>query len=1010
VLTREPEWNFQPSDGQSVAFLLYEEQHHVPTQSQSWRTVRRLMTHAAVQALSQVELEFDPAAAHLLVHELAVWRQEPDGAWQKRTLAQPDAFLLRQREQQLEQQMLNGRVSLVALMEDVRVGDVIDMAWTLEPCEVLPGLRFTAFHASVWSVPVARATFALVHDGELPPSWRMHAPPEIAPPRREESDGRIEWTIENPPVFVSEPNASPCHWPFAFLEVTGWSRWGEVAEFVSRLWADALADNAEAVQAEARRLAEGRAPAAAVLAAIRFVQSEVRYLAVDFGHGAGMLPNGAGTVLRRRFGDCKDKTVLLTALLRVLGVEASPFLVAANWREAVARLQPSTAVFSHVIVTFQFDGQRHFVDPTILGQGGDLGRMVTPPFGCGLEIRSGVTQLEAMPSPLQAGLDLTETFHLDTKHRNGSVQQVLRATGWLADEVRAALARQGNSAFFKTRADVLRKNFPALAPSDGSGGTIQDDSEANVIELRQTLGLPTWGTAGQPPPKVFTYGAYGLGLVIEPWEPTEQRRQAWALRHPLAVRHRVIVQGKTVRRLQPERYRIEEPGFRYTCDVTSRRHEAVFDYHWQSTAALVTPEQWPEYCRQRTLASQRMGANVLTVSQWTLTGGRGAIWAAVIVAALVMVGAIVDGTRRSRGFHAPAPSRNDLVRMENELRAAAEQVARGQHEAAEPVIERVAPYFTRSFNYHILRAEVALRRGRFAQVQDSLRSARSLDAANIAPDLIEAQSRERQGNLSGAREILSSALARSPEEPRVLFALASLASRMRDAPAALPLWEKFLARYPANPDGLLQYCLLLWGAGQQERADAVMFGTLKAQPTPSGLLEAALCDYLSATGRFAEAVAPARRAAGLLPADSTMAFRLVMAVARTGDKPAALEEARAMVKRFPGQPNALNAWATVAAVSGSIPEAEEAFQALFAAAPQDGDARGGYGFFLHRTGRTQQARAVLEQAARDFPGSGIVWMNYGVVLQALGETQAAAVAQQRATALMPKAQVDTLLR
>jgi hypothetical protein len=110
VEAREPVWDFVAPDGHAVAFLLLDQQQDVATQSVALRSVRRLLTHAAVQALGQVEIEFDPAAQHLILHELAVWRREEGGAWAKRSTARREDFLLRQREQQLEQQMLNGRL------------------------------------------------------------------------------------------------------------------------------------------------------------------------------------------------------------------------------------------------------------------------------------------------------------------------------------------------------------------------------------------------------------------------------------------------------------------------------------------------------------------------------------------------------------------------------------------------------------------------------------------------------------------------------------------------------------------------------------------------------------------------------------------------------------------------------------------------------------------------------------------------------------------------------------
>ena len=132
-LSRDIDWRFRAPSEESVAWLLIDEQHDVATQAATRRWVRHLLSIGAVQALSQVELEFEPDSQRLIVHELVVWRLDADGVWRKRTPVAPDAFLLRQREQQLEQQILNGRVSLVALLEDVRVGDAVDLAWTVEP-------------------------------------------------------------------------------------------------------------------------------------------------------------------------------------------------------------------------------------------------------------------------------------------------------------------------------------------------------------------------------------------------------------------------------------------------------------------------------------------------------------------------------------------------------------------------------------------------------------------------------------------------------------------------------------------------------------------------------------------------------------------------------------------------------------------------------------------------------------------------------------------------------------
>ena len=52
-----------------------------------------------------------------------------------------------------------------------------------------------------------------------------------------------------------------------------------------------------------------------VLRALRFVQDEVRYLGVEIGVNSHV-PYPPATVMKRRFGDCKDKVLLLMTMLR----------------------------------------------------------------------------------------------------------------------------------------------------------------------------------------------------------------------------------------------------------------------------------------------------------------------------------------------------------------------------------------------------------------------------------------------------------------------------------------------------------------------------------------------------------------------------------------------------------------------------------------------------------------------------------------------------------------------
>ena len=90
-----------------------------------------------------------------------------------------------------------------------------------------------------------------------------------------------------------------------------------------------------------------------------WIRANLRYVAVFVGVG-GWVPNDTATILRRRWGDCKDHVLLMQALLRAAGIEAVPALV----RTGDDYDLPPLAVgwFNHVVV--YLPGLDLYADPT----------------------------------------------------------------------------------------------------------------------------------------------------------------------------------------------------------------------------------------------------------------------------------------------------------------------------------------------------------------------------------------------------------------------------------------------------------------------------------------------------------------------------------------------------------------------------------------------------------------------------------------------------------------------
>jgi hypothetical protein len=97
-------------------------------------------------------------------------------------------------------------------------------------------------------------------------------------------------------------------------------------------------------------------------AIFKFVSQNTRYVAVLLGAHTHK-PHAASEVFQKRYGDCKDKTVLLITMLEIAGIEAQPALVPVH-REYFDETMPSLAAFNHMIAVVPEKDKFFWLDAT----------------------------------------------------------------------------------------------------------------------------------------------------------------------------------------------------------------------------------------------------------------------------------------------------------------------------------------------------------------------------------------------------------------------------------------------------------------------------------------------------------------------------------------------------------------------------------------------------------------------------------------------------------------------
>lgn len=140
--------------------------------------------------------------------------------------------------------------------------------------------------------------------------------------------------------------------------------WDEVVE-LARVGFDSALKNDAGVSELYEKLTKDTEQEEDVLRVFfEFVSRKIRYVSASEGKN-GITPHDVGQTLKQRYGDCKDKSTLLVALLNRAGIHAYPVLVATERLAVEPLVLPTMGYFDHMIVCGEMASTGAFcVDPT----------------------------------------------------------------------------------------------------------------------------------------------------------------------------------------------------------------------------------------------------------------------------------------------------------------------------------------------------------------------------------------------------------------------------------------------------------------------------------------------------------------------------------------------------------------------------------------------------------------------------------------------------------------------
>ncbi len=217
------------------------------------------------------------------------------------------------------------------------------------------------------AVPVRRVRLVLEAPAGLPLRWIARKLPGAAP-REELSGGRRRLTFEIRdlgPWEAAEPGLPPEVPRTAYVAFSTGRSWSDLSRRYSEIVDQAIrgSDVAAFLRSAGSGASQSGSQVETIDKLLSKLGSEIRYTGIELGQGS-LLPRTPAETLKRKFGDCKDKAVLLTALLRSLDIPAYVALLNAGEGDPdVEESLPGLGAFNHAIVMVP-GNPAVWIDPT----------------------------------------------------------------------------------------------------------------------------------------------------------------------------------------------------------------------------------------------------------------------------------------------------------------------------------------------------------------------------------------------------------------------------------------------------------------------------------------------------------------------------------------------------------------------------------------------------------------------------------------------------------------------
>lgn len=556
------------------------------------RIAQKVTTEQSLEQASKISILFNPEFQSFALHQILVKRGD-----KVLDLTRSSKIELFQREEHVNNNIYDGKVTVFIVIPDIRVGDIVEYASTTSGKNPVFGDHNFATFSLAWSVAVQASYLRVITDKDRPLNHKVHK--HSGGPTTVQNSETIEysWQQQNVEAILNEQNYPAGFNPYPYVEFSEFNDWQGVVDWALTHYQPQTSSSEDLKQFVQQLKIETQSTQEYIEAAIKFVQNDVRYFGIETGQNSH-IPSKPGVVFERRYGDCKDKTMLLNFLLSEAEVEAYPALVANQARGSIAENLPSPGQFDHVISYFIFNDKEYWVDGTRTFQFGELDNIGVSNFEQALIIRPTQSELTAqhIHHAHRSQLHVTERFEATGDYDAPvTLNMSLKFHSHEAEYVRGALAAQPIVEISKHYVDFYSKHFPGIQPVKQIEAI--DDMRANTIELVAEYQIDDFWQIQEGRVNTPLYGEFIASYAQLP--STIQRQFPLGLYHPMDVSQNVEIIFPEVINWSFENnpMTIENDAIKYVRSISFKEKSLKVAHQYQTKLDRLAPQQVPSYVR-----------------------------------------------------------------------------------------------------------------------------------------------------------------------------------------------------------------------------------------------------------------------------------------------------------------------------------------------------------------------------------------------------------------------------